>query len=149
MKNSFKRVKLACYSTNATMSVISNISPILFITFRTLYGISYSLLGLLVLANFVTQLVVDLIFSFFSHKFNIPLVVKLTPVISLAGLVVFTLAPIIFPSAVYLGLVLGTVIFSASSGLTEVLISPVIDTIPSENPERGASFSLSYFQPFL
>ncbi len=139
MKNSFKRVKLACYSTNATMSVISNISPILFITFRTLYGISYSLLGLLVLANFVTQLVVDLIFSFFSHKFNIPLVVKLTPVISLAGLVVFTLAPIIFPSAVYLGLVLGTVIFSASSGLTEVLISPVIDTIPSENPEREMS----------
>ncbi len=139
MKSSFRRVKFACYSTNVTMSVIANISPLLFITFRSLYGISYSLLGLLVLVNFVTQLTVDLIFSFFSHKFNIPLTVKLTPVISLAGLLIFTLAPVIFPSAVYLGLVLGTVIFSASGGLAEVLISPVIDAIPSENPEREMS----------
>ena len=139
MKNSVKRVKMACYSTNATMSVIANISPLLFITFRSLYGISYSLLGLLVLVNFLTQLTVDLIFSFFSHKFNIPLVVRLTPVISLVGLLIFTLAPVIFPSAVYLGLVIGTIIFSASGGLAEVLISPVIAAIPAENPEREMS----------
>ena len=121
------------------MSVVANISPLLFITFRSLYGISYSLLGLLVLVNFVTQLTVDLIFSFFSHKFNIPLTVKLTPVISLAGLMLFVAAPQIFPSNVYLGLVIGTIVFSASSGLAEVLISPVIDAIPSENPEREMS----------
>lgn len=139
MKSSFRRVKLACYSTNLTMSVIANLSPLLFITFRSLYGISYSLLGLLVLANFVTQLTVDLIFSFFSHKFNIPLTVKLTPVISLTGLFIFIMAPVFFPANVYLGLLLGTIVFSASSGLAEVLISPVIDAIPSENPEREMS----------
>ena len=61
----FKRVKLACYTTNISMAVVANLSPILFLTFRSLYGISYSLLGLLVLINFVTQLTVDLIFSFF------------------------------------------------------------------------------------
>ena len=139
MENKFNRVKLACYSTNVTMSVVANISPLLFITFRSLYGISYSLLGLLVLVNFVTQLTVDLVFSFFSHKFNIPLTVKLTPVISLVGIIFFVAAPLIFPSNVYLGLVIGTVIFSASSGLAEVLISPVIDAIPSMNPEREMS----------
>ena len=67
-----KHLKLACYSSNVTMSVAGNLSPILFLTFRTLYGVSYSLLGTLVLINFVTQLVIDLIFSFFSHRFNIP-----------------------------------------------------------------------------
>lgn len=139
MANKFKRVKFGCYSTNVTMSVVANISPLLFITFRSLYGISYSLLGLLVLVNFVTQLTVDLIFSFFSHKFNIPLTVKLTPVISLVGLALFVAAPIIFPFNIYLGLVIGTIVFSASSGLAEVLISPVIDAIPSENPEREMS----------
>ena len=85
-----------------------------------MYGISYTLLGLLVLVNFVTQLTVDLIFSFFSHKFNIPLAVKIIPALTLAGLALFALAPIIFPSSVYLGLVLGTVVFSASSGFAEV-----------------------------
>lgn len=135
----FKRVKLACYSANISMSVVGNLSPLLFLTLRTLYGISYTLLGLLVLINFVTQLTVDLIFSFFSHKFNIPLAVKMTPVLTLTGLIFFALSPIIFPESVYIGLVIGTVIFSASGGFAEVLISPVIAAIPSESPEREMS----------
>ena len=66
-----RRVKMACYTTNMSMPIVSNFVPILFLTFRDLYGISYSLLGFLVLVNFVTQLGVDLVFSFFSHKINI------------------------------------------------------------------------------
>ena len=64
---SYARLKLACYTTNASMSVVASLSPVLFLTFHNLYGISYSLLGTLVLINFVTQLSIDLIFSFFSH----------------------------------------------------------------------------------
>ncbi len=139
MTQSFKRLKAACYTTNVSMSVITNLAPLLFLTFREQYGISYSLLGLLVLINFFTQLTVDLIFSFFSHKFNIPLAVKLTPVIAFAGLLLFAAAPLLFPSNVYLGLVLGTVIFSAAGGFGEVLISPVIAAIPAENPEHEMS----------
>ena len=67
MKNNVKLLKFACYTTNVTMSAVANLSPILFLTFRSLYGISYSLLGTLVLVVFLTQLIVDLIFSFFSH----------------------------------------------------------------------------------
>ena len=125
--------------TNITMAVVGNLSPVLFLTFRSLYGISYSLLGALVLINFCTQLGVDLIFSFFSHKFNIPLTVKCTPIIAVVGLVFFALSPLIFPSAVFVGLVIGTVIFSASSGLAEVLISPVIAALPADNPDREMS----------
>ena len=139
MEKKFTRLRYACYTSNLTMSVVANISPILFITFHSLYGISYSLLGLLVLINFVTQLGIDLIFSFFSHKFHIPRVVKLIPAIAVLGLLIYALLPFVFPSAVYLGLVIGTVIFSAASGLAEVLISPVIAALPSENPERDMS----------
>lgn len=139
MKNSFARLKLACYSVNVTMAIMGNLPPLLFITFRELYGISYTLLGLLVLINFSTQLAVDLIFSFFSHKFNIPRTVKLTPFIAFVGLVIFALAPIITPGMEYAGIVLGTVIFSAASGLAEVLISPVIAAIPSDDPDREMS----------
>ena len=77
--NKIKRLQYACYSANVTMSVVGNLSPVLFLTFRSLYGISYTLLGLLVLINFTTQLIVDLIFSFFSHKFNIAKTVKSIP----------------------------------------------------------------------
>ncbi len=139
MTQRFARLKAACYATNVTMSVVTNLAPLLFLTFRELYGISYSLLGLLVLINFFTQLTIDLIFSFFSHKFNIPLAVKLTPVIACIGLALFAAAPVLFPSNIYLGLVLGTVVFSASGGFGEVLISPVIAAIPADDPERELS----------
>ena len=122
-KKSHTLLKAACYMTNVSMSITGNLSAILFITFYSIYGISYSLLGLLVLINFFTQLIIDLIFSFFSHKFNIPLAVKITPVLTVVGLAVYALWPFIFPDAIYIGLVIGTVIFSMSSGLAEVLIS--------------------------
>lgn len=139
MKFAVNRLKLACYTTNLSMSVVGNLSPVLFLTFRLLYGISYSLLGLLVLINFVTQLTVDLIFSFFSHKFNIAKTVKYTPALTFAGLLVYALWPIFFPRSVYMGLAVGTVIFSASSGLVEVLLSPVIAAIPADDPGREVS----------
>ena len=139
MAKSYRRLILACNTTNVTMSVVGNLSPVLFLTFRELYGISYSLLGLLVLVNFCTQLTIDLIFSFFSHKFNIPMAVKMTPVFAATGLILFAVWPWLFPGSVYLGLVIGTIIFSLSGGLAEVLISPVIAAIPSDNPDREMS----------
>lgn len=139
MRPSYTRLKFACYTTNLSMSVVANLPPLLFLTFRSGYGVSYSLLGLLVLINFSTQLVVDLIFSFFSHRFHIPTVVKLTPAIAIVGLLIYALMPLLFPTAAYLWLVIGTVIFSAAAGLCEVLISPVIAAIPAKNPEREMS----------
>ena len=135
----YTRLKYACYATNISMSVVTTLSSLLFVTFRTMYGISYTLLGLLILINFVTQLSVDLIFSFFSHRFNIEKTVKLTPVLTIIGLFIYAIWPLCFPQAVYPGLVLGTIVFSASAGLCEVLISPVIASIPSDNPEREMS----------
>ena len=133
------RLKYACYTANVTMSAVANLSPVLFLTFRTMYGISYSSLGLLVLINFVTQLAVDLIFTLFSHKFNIAKTVKSIPVIAAIGFLVYSLWPFFMPEHVYAGLVLGTVIFSAASGFNEVLISPVIAAIPADDPDREMS----------
>lgn len=137
----YGRVKWACYSANVSMSVVGNLSPVLFLTFQDMYNIPYTLLGTLVLVNFCTQLSVDLIFSFFSHKFHIPTVLRIMPVLATVGLLIYTIVPWFTQNniAVYIGLLIGTVIFSASSGLAEVLISPVIAAIPSKNPEREMS----------
>lgn len=132
-------VKAGCYASNISMSVVGNLSPLLFLTFYELYGISYTLLGLLVVINFCTQLGVDLLFSFFSHKFNIPLAVKCAPFLTMAGLLIYALSPVIFPGAVYAGLVIGTVLFSMASGFCEVLVSPVIAALPSDDPDRDMS----------
>ncbi len=139
MDRNTTKVRLACYGTNIMMAVVGNLSALLFLTFRSLYGISFSLLGMLVLINFATQLIVDLLFSFFSHKFNVTLSVKIIPFLAIVGFAFYAAAPFLFKSHVYLGIALGTVIFSAASGLCEVLISPVVAALPSDNHERDMS----------
>ena len=139
MECSFKRAKWACYIGNVTQAVTGNVPPLLFITFHKLYGISYSLLGLLVLVFFFSQLAIDLIFSFFSHKFNIRKTVCMMPIFAMVGLMIYALFPMFLPDYTYIGLVIGTIIFAVSSGLAEVLVSPLVAAIPSDNPEREMS----------
>lgn len=141
----YKTLKLACYTSSFSMAVMANISPILFLTFHSQYGISYSQLGLLVLINYATQLLVDLVFSFFSHRFDMTTSVKSTPFVGVAGLLIYALWPFVFPNSVYVGLVIGTVVFSTSCGLGEVLISPVIAAIPAKDPDREMSKLHSVF----
>ena len=135
----FKRTKLACYTAYFTMSSIFSLPPILFVTLRDMYGISYTLLGTLVLTNFFTQLSIDLIFTFFSKYFNVKKIVRVMPMITSLGLLLYALSPTLFPNHVYFGLLLGTIVFSVSAGLSEVLLSPVIAALPSDNPQRDMS----------
>ena len=91
-----KRVRYGCYISNITMSVVGNLSPLLFLTFRSMYNISYTLLGALVAINFTTQLIVDLLFSLFSHKLNIQRIIRMMPVLAVVGFVIYALAPFLF-----------------------------------------------------
>lgn len=136
---SYKRTKFACYAAYFTMSSVFCLPPLLFVTLRNTYGISYTLLGTLVLTNFCTQLLVDLIFTVFSKKFNVGKIVKVMPLLTTTGLLIYALLPTFFPDFAYLGLLIGTIIFSVAAGLSEVLLSPMIAAIPSKNPQRDMS----------
>ena len=143
--NRYKRTKFACYAAYFTMSSIFCLPPMLFVTLRETFGISYTLLGTLVLVNFCTQLTVDLIFTFFSKKFNVKAIVKVMPLITALGLVIYALVPTFFPDVAYAGLVVGTVVFSVSAGFSEVLLSPMIAAIPSDNPQKDMSMLHSLY----
>ncbi len=127
------------------MSSVFCVPPLLFVTFNEMYGISYTLLGTLVLVNFCTQLGIDFIFTFFAKHFNTKLTVRLMPLITASGLLIYGLIPHFFPQYAYLGLLAGTVIFSVSAGLSEVLTSPTIAAIPSDDPKRDMSFLHSIY----
>ncbi|MBE7079526.1 MAG: MFS transporter [Clostridiales bacterium] len=141
----FKRTKLACYTAYFTMSSVFCLPPLLFVVLRNSYHLSYTLLGTLVLTNFCTQLLVDLLFTVCSKKFNPRIIVKVMPLITTLGLLIYALAPTLFPNTPYVGLLLGTVVFSVAAGLSEVLLSPTIAAIPSENPQRDMSLLHSLY----
>ena len=143
--NRFKRTKLSCYFSYISTASAFALPALLFVTFHEKYGISFTLLGTLVLVNFCTQLGIDLVFSFFSSFFNLKWTVRLTPLVCSLGLLLYALAPFIFPNNTYVGLLLGTVVFSVSAGLSEVLISPTVAAIPSKTPDRDMSFLHSLY----
>ena len=141
----FTRTKRTCFYTFLAMSSAFSLPPLLFVTFRETYGISYTLLGTLVLINFCTQLIVDLIFSFFSKYFNIKLTIRIMPLLTSLGLSVYAIVPTLFPEYAYAGFVAGTVIFSIAAGLCEVLLSPLVAAIPSKTPEKDMSMLHSLY----
>ena len=69
--NQYSNAKKGCYLSGLSMAVAANLSPLLFVTFRNMYGLSYTMIGFLVVINFVTQLLIDLVFTFFTKYFNI------------------------------------------------------------------------------
>lgn len=145
LSKNFKITKLACYSAYFTMSSIFCLPPLLFMPFRDIFGISYTLLGTLVLINFVTQMTIDLILSFLSKRLDMSKIVRWIPLITTLGMALYALLPLAFPSAAYLGLVVGTVVFSLAAGLSEVILSPTIAAIPSDNPQRDMSILHSLY----
>lgn len=141
----YKRTKFSCYFAYLAMSSIFVLPPMLFMTFHEMYGISYTLLGTLVLVNFCTQMTIDLIFTFFSKYFNIRKTVRVMPLLTTIGLLIYAILPNVFPQYAYTGLVIGTVIFSVAAGLCEVLLSPLVAAIPSEHPEKDMSLLHSLY----
>ncbi|MBD5460824.1 MAG: MFS transporter [Lachnospiraceae bacterium] len=141
----FKLTKLACYTAYFTMSSVFSLPPLLFATLQNMYDISYTLLGTLVLINFCTQLLIDLIFTAFSKHFNVKKIVIVMPLITSLGLFIYAIVPALLPQYAYAGLLIGTVLFSLSAGLSEVLLSPVIAAIPSENPQKDMSLLHSLY----
>ena len=81
--------------------------------------------------------------------FNIKLTIRVMPLITSVGMLCYSVLPNVFPQFAYLGLVLGTIIFSISAGLSEVLLSPMIAAIPSDNPQRDMSFLHSLYVCFM
>lgn len=144
-KLNYNHTRLACYFFYIAAAAAFALPSLLFATFRELYGISYTLLGFLVVVCFITQLAVDLIFSFFSQHFNIHKTIRVMPLLTALGLFIYALVPMLAPEYAYPGFVLGTFIFSVSAGLGEVLISPTIAALPSDNKDRDMSLLHSIY----
>lgn len=138
---SYKLTTLSCFTGIFVQAINANITAILFIPLMKLYGLSYIHLGLLVGLNFAVQVAVDIIFSSLIDKYGYKKLVLPADIFSFFGLIIFALTPFIF-SNVLLGLIISTAIFSAASGLLEILLSPIVNSIP--NDDKGPAMALMH-----
>ena len=120
-----------CYLGMFIQALVINLTPLLFIPLKDQLGLTYEQVGRLVLINFLTQMVVDLICSGLVDRINVKPLTVAANLLAGAGLWIFALAPTYAPTP-YVGLALGTIVFSIGCGLLEVLLSPIINAVPSE-----------------
>ena len=136
----YKLTTLSCFVGIFVEAIIVNLTAILFIPLMRIYSFSYIHLGILVAVNFGVQIGSDIIFSGLIDRIGFRRLVLPSCLLAFAGLLLFALAPTLFPSRVFAGLAAATVIFSAACGLLEVLLSPIVNAIP--NAHKGSAMSL-------
>lgn len=139
MKYTFRHTRNACYLGYITQAIINNLAPLLFIIFQDSFHISFEMIGRLILINFGAQLIVDLLAVKFVDKIGYRTSAVLAHLCAALGLICLSVLPNLLPSP-YLGLCIAVIIYAIGGGLTEVLISPIVDSLPSDG--KAASMSL-------
>lgn len=133
-----------CYLGMFIQALVINLTPLLFIPLKEELGLSYEQVGRLVLVNFLTQMGVDLICCALADRMNPKPLTVAANVLSAAGLWLFALSPGLFASP-YRGLLLGTVVFSVGCGLLEVLLSPIVNAVPSQRKSADMALLHAFY----
>lgn len=140
----FQKTLRACYQGYVTQAICANFAPLLFLTFQKTYGLSLAQLALIPTVFFLTQLLIDLAAAGFVDRVGYRVCVVLAHGLSTAGLVMLAVVPDLLPNP-FAGILLAVVVYAVSSGLIEVLISPIVEACPFENKESRMSLLHSFY----
>lgn len=139
---SYKTTFSACVAGIFNQAVITNITAILFVSFMSLYGFELWQLGVMVGVNFAAQIVADVTLTVLIDRIDFRRAALLALSLSVVGIVVFALLPQLSVvkngGSVYPVMLAATLIFAFSSGMLEVLVSPITDSIPDSKSKGGA-----------
>lgn len=143
-KYTYRNTTFACYRGYMTQAIINNLAPLLFIIFQTSYSISYEKLGQLVLINFATQLLSDVWATKYADHFGYRKCMVAAHAVCAAGLLSLGILPQLMGSP-YVGLVISVILYGLGGGLLEVIVSPIVEALPSENKEASMSLLHSFY----
>lgn len=139
MTKNYNYTRVCCYIGYFVQAIINNFLPLLFVTFNTGYGISLERLGTLIVINFCTQIAVDIISVKIIDAVGYKNTALLAHVLSTLGLTLLAILPRVMDNT-YLAIILSILCYAFGSGLIEVIISPIIEYLPSSG--KAASMSL-------
>lgn len=138
-QKNYKKTLIACYLGLVTQAITANFTPLLFLTFKSTYGIGLEKIALIPLVFYLTQLLIDFAATKFVDKIGYRICVVFSQVLSAVGLVLMAIFPELL-SEPFVGILLAVVLYAMGSGLIEVLVSPIVEACPFEN--KGGMMSL-------
>ena len=144
MNQQYQKTIYACFVGYVVQAIINNFVPLLFLTFESTYHIPLGQITMLITINFGIQLLVDLLSAGFVDKIGYRISIILAHVFAAAGLLGLAVLPELLPSA-YAGLLISVTIYALGGGLLEVLVSPIVESCPTDNKEKAMSLLHSFY----
>lgn len=143
MKKNYNVTITACFLGYIVQAVVNNFVPLLFVTLQDTYTIPLSQITLLVTINFGVQLLVDLLASYFVDKIGYRVSIVLAHVFSAAGLLLLPVLPEMMDP--FAGILTAVITYAIGGGLLEVLVSPIMESCPTDNKEAAMSLLHSFY----
>ena len=144
MNKNYTKTMYACFVGYVVQAIINNFIPLLFLTFETAYNIPLSKITMLITINFGIQLLVDLLSAGFVDKIGYKASILIAHIFSALGLLGLVFLPEILPDP-YAGLLISVAVYAVGGGLLEVLVSPIIESCPTDNKEKAMSLLHSFY----
>lgn len=144
MKNQYNKTITACFVGYIVQAVVNNFTPLLFLFFQRNYHIPLSQITLLVTFNFGIQLFIDLLSVGFIDKIGYRASMMIAHILAAAGLILLTILPELLPIP-FAGILIAVMIYAMGGGLLEVIVSPVVESCPSDNKEKAMSLLHSFY----
>ncbi len=144
VKPNYKKTLIACYLGFITQAISANFAPLLFLTFKSTYGISLEKIALIPFVFYLTQLLIDFAATRFADRIGYRICVTVSQILSALGLVLMAILPDILPVP-FVGILIAVVMYAMGSGLIEVLVSPIVEACPFENKDGMMSLLHSFY----
>ena len=144
MKDKYQKTMYACFAGYIVQAIVNNFVPLLFLTFESSYNIPLSQITMLITFNFGIQLIVDLLSTKFVDRIGYRVSIVMAHIFAAGGLIGLVVLPDLLPNA-FAGLLIAVVIYAIGGGLIEVLISPIMESCPTENKEKAMSLLHSFY----
>lgn len=138
MKLTDKHTLYASYIGYITQAIINNLPPLLFVTFQTQFDIPLTKISALITMNFVIQILVDLFGAKYIDRIGYRPSIVAAHVFSVLGLCSLGILPFVMDP--FLGIILAMTLNAIGGGLLEVLVSPIVESLPGD--EKAAAMSV-------
>lgn len=143
MKFTYQTTIYACFLGYIVQAIVNNFIPLLFITLQDTYQIPLSQITLLVTVNFGIQLLVDTLASVYMDRIGYRASGVMAHVCAAAGLILLTILPGVMDP--FVGILLSVAVYAVGGGILEVLVSPVMESCPTDNKEKAMSLLHSFY----
>lgn len=143
MKLTYKNTITSCFVGFIVQAIVNNFIPLLFLTFQNTYHIPLDKITLLVTFNFGVQLLTDLLASKYVDKIGYRISIVMAHIFSALGLILLTILPQFMDP--FLGILIAVMIYAIGGGLLEVLVSPIMESCPTDNKESAMSLLHSFY----